>query len=58
MGIVEASKRKATADRKRKRRDRMVPEISPPTVDHTPVGRNSGLGQGMEDKEMKESPAV
>lgn len=32
----------------------MVAEMSSPTVAHNPRRRNSGLGQGGEDKEMKE----
>lgn len=49
------SKRRVTTERKRKKRNRIVPEISSPAMEHTPVGRNSELGQGRGDKEMKES---
>lgn len=42
------------AERKRKRRNRMVPEISSPNMDHNPLGRNPRLGQGQQDKEMKD----
>lgn len=52
---VGVSKRRVTTERKRKRRNSIVPEISSPVMEHTPVGRNSELGQGREDKEMKES---
>lgn len=41
-------------ERKRKSRGGMVAEMSSPTVAHNPRRRNSGLGQGGEDKEMKE----